>query len=42
MLKRRSVKDFGVNVTKDDKIITLSTCAETRSKRLVIHAVLVE
>lgn len=42
MLKGRSVKDFGVNVKASDKIITLSTCAETRSKRLVVHAVMIE
>lgn len=42
MIKSRSVKDFGVNVSKDSKILTLSTCAETRTKRLVIHAVMIE
>ena len=41
MVKRRSVKDFGVNVSPDDKILTLSTCAETRSRRLVVHAVMI-
>lgn len=42
MIKERSVKDFGVDVNKDSKILTLSTCAETRSKRLVLHAVMIE
>lgn len=41
MVKKRSVKDFGVNVSPDDKILTLSTCAETRSRRLVVHAVMI-
>ena len=42
MIKGRSIKDFGVNVKTTDKILTLSTCAETRSKRLVLHAVMIE
>lgn len=42
MIKGRSVKDFGVNVTSSDKILTLSTCAETNNRRLVLHAVMIE
>ena len=42
MVKGRSVKNFGVDVKADDKILTLSTCAETHSRRLVIHAVMIE
>ena len=34
---KRSVKDFKVDVTTDDKIITLSTCYNTDKERLVIH-----
>ncbi len=37
MIKKRSLYDFNVNVTEDDKIITLSTCSGT-NRRLVIHA----
>ncbi len=40
-LKSRSEKDFDVNITEEDKIITLSTCYGTggTSKRKVVHAV---
>lgn len=34
----RSVKDFGINVTKKDKILTLSTCADNNKYRVVLHA----
>ena len=37
-LKSRSIHDFGVNLKKEDKIITLSTCSDN-NMRLVIHAV---
>ena len=37
MTKGRSIKDFGVEVTVDDHILTLSTCTGSNS-RLVIHA----
>lgn len=40
MLKDRSVYDFGINLSSDDKILTLSTCSSNRNLRLVIHAVL--
>ena len=40
MIKKRSVYDFNVPVNADDKIITLSTCSDNGTKRLVIHAVL--
>lgn len=39
LISTRSVKDFNVDVSTDDKILTLSTCIDT-NKRLVIHAVL--
>lgn len=38
VLKSRSIKDFGVDVTADDSILTLSTCAETSQHRVVLHA----
>lgn len=34
---KRSIKDFKVEVTSDDKIITLSTCYNTENERLVVH-----
>ncbi len=38
-LKKKSKYDTGVNVTKDDTIVTLSTCVTNQdSKRLIIHA----
>ena len=37
-IKDRSVKDFGVEVKENDKIITLSTCYKDSSNRVVIHA----
>ena len=40
-LAKRSEIDFGVELTSQDKIITLSTCLKT-DKRLVVHAVLKE
>ncbi len=39
IIKTRSMKDFEVEVSTDDKILTLSTCAD-KNKRIVIHAVL--
>ena len=39
MLKDRSIYDFGVELSGDDKIITLSTCADDYN-RYVLHAVL--
>ena len=39
MLKDRSIYDFGVTLSGDDKIITLSTCADDYN-RYVVHAVL--
>ena len=34
----RSVYDFGIDVTTDDKILTLSTCDNTGTKRVAVHA----
>lgn len=38
MIKGRSIYDFGVEYTTNDKMITLSTCNNTGDKRLVVHA----
>lgn len=40
IIKTRSVKDFNVEVTTSDKVLTLSTCID-QNKRLVVHAVLI-
>ena len=37
-MKQKSYDDTGVNVTKDDHIMTLSTCSTT-GKRFLVHAV---
>lgn len=39
--KAKSIYDFGVEITEQDKLLTLSTCAEQGTKRLVIHAKLI-
>ena len=41
-IKSRSIKDFGVDVTKDDKILTISTCANNNNYRVVLHAKKIE
>ncbi len=41
-IKNRSIYDFKTEVTKEDHILTLSTCASGSSQRLVIHAVLIK
>ncbi len=38
----RSIYDFGVEVTKDDKLLTLSTCYNDNGIRLVVQAKLVK
>ena len=40
-IKGRSVYDFGVDVNADDKILTLSTCDNTGTKRVAVHAKMV-
>jgi len=40
MITQRSKYDFNIPVAPTDKIITLSTCSNNGTKRLVIHAVL--
>lgn len=42
LVKGRSIYDFNTEVTTDDKILTLSTCANGNDKRLVIHAKLIK
>lgn len=37
-LKNRSIKDFGVEITEEDSILTLSTCADNNKYRVVLHA----
>ena len=41
MIKERSINDFNVELSLDDKILTLSTCLDN-SRRLVVHAVLLD
>lgn len=40
-LKNRSIFDFGTGVSGDDRILTLSTCDDTGTKRVVVHAKMV-
>lgn len=42
MISDRSIYDFNVPINSDAKIITLSTCSDNGTKRLVIHAVLID
>lgn len=37
-IKGRSIYDFGIDVGTDDKILTLSTCDNTGTKRVAVHA----
>ena len=37
-IKKRSVKDFNVEITSEDNILTLSTCANNNKYRVVLHA----
>jgi len=41
-IKSRSVYDYGVSVTKDDKILTLSSCIDNGNKRVVLHGKLIQ
>ena len=41
-LKQRSIKDFNVDVSDEDQILTLSTCANNNKYRVVLHAVKTE
>lgn len=37
-LKNRSIKDFNVEISTEDNILTLSTCADNNKYRVVLHA----
>ena len=37
-IKSRSKKDFNIDVTPNDEILTLSTCADNNKYRVVLHA----
>ena len=37
-----SGKNIGIELNKEDKILTLSTCGSNSNQRMVIHAVLIE
>ena len=38
-LKSRSIKDFNVEITEQNNILTLSTCGDNNKYRVVLHAV---
>lgn len=42
MIKKRSKYNFNVDVSLDDKILTLSTCYKDSKNRLVIHAKMIK
>ncbi len=37
-IKNRSIKDFSTEINSEDKILTLSTCANNKDYRIVLHA----
>lgn len=41
-LKSRSVYDYGIEVSGEDKVLTLSSCIGDGTKRVVLHAKLIE
>ena len=41
MIKDRSIYNFNIDLNEDDKILTLSTCADEYNK-YVVHAVLLD
>ena len=41
-LKSRSVYDYGLEVSGQDKILTLSSCLDGRKNRIVLHAKLIQ
>ena len=41
-LKKRSIYNFGEDLTTNDKILTLSTCSDDGTKRMVIHAKMIK
>ena len=40
--EKKSNKDFNVNVSNEDTILTLSTCANNNKYRVVLHSVRVK
>lgn len=40
-IKSRSIYNFDIDVTTDDKVLTLSTCNDSGTKRIVVHAKMV-
>lgn len=40
-MKSRSIYNFNVNLTEEDKVLTLSTCNDAGTKRIVVHAKMV-
>lgn len=42
MLQERSEYDFEIEIDNLDKILTLSTCSDSGTKRFVVHAVLID
>lgn len=40
-IKERSIYNFGIDADVNDKILTLSTCDNTGTKRVVVHAKMV-
>ena len=41
-IHKRSIYDFNTEVSHEDKILTLSTCSDDGTKRVVIHAKMVK
>ena len=41
-IKSRTIYNYGVDVSADDKILTLSTCTPGATGRVVLHAKLIE
>ena len=41
-IKQRSIYDFKEELTTDNKILTLSTCTDDGTKRIVIHAKMIK
>ena len=41
-LKSRSIYDYGIEVSGEDKILTLSSCIGAGTKRVVLHSKLTE
>ena len=37
-IKKRSIKEFNIDISKSDNILTLSTCANNNKYRVVLHA----